>query len=112
VNERERRQERFAKNEALFREVNERIKQLTKQWIATDELIEFTCECANPACTDRIHVSLEDYESARARPNRFLVVPGHLDLEVEDVVAERDAFWLVDKRGQAGQTAAELDPRR
>jgi hypothetical protein len=40
------------------------------------------------------------------------VAPGYLDLEVEDVVAEREMFWVVNKRGAAGETAEDLDPRR
>ena len=109
--EQKRREERFAKNEALFREVNERIRHLSEPWAATDELLELTCECANVGCTERILVSVELYEGVRAYANRFLVTPGHLDLEVEEIVDERGDFWVVDKRGHAGATAAELDPR-
>jgi hypothetical protein len=109
--EREDRRERYARNEALFREVNERIKQLAEQWTATDELIEFTCECANRDCAERVRASLDDYEFVRVEPTRFLVAPGHLDLEVEDVIAERETFWIVDKRGDAAEAATELDPR-
>jgi hypothetical protein len=106
------RQERFARNEALFREVNERVRQLAEQWSSSDELIEFTCECANPDCAERLEAGRDDYEFVRSESTRFLVAPGHLDLEVEDVVAERETFWIVNKRGDAGQTAEALDPRR
>jgi hypothetical protein len=110
VGERDDRQRRFAQNEALFREVNERIRNLAEAW-RQDEPIEFTCECANPDCAERIFLTISDYESAREHPARFLVAPGHLDLEVERVVAERPGYWLVEKQGRAGQLAADLDPR-
>lgn len=105
------RQERFARNEALFREVNERIESLAEPGTATDELVVFTCECANLACVERIQASLDDYELVRSRPTWFLVAPRHLDLEVEEVVAERELFWIVEKRRAAGAAAKELDPR-
>ena len=105
-------QERFVKNEALFREVNERIRQLTEQWsVSNGEGAEFTCECASAGCTEHVAVSLDEYERVRAHPNRFLVVPGHLDVTLETVVAERHAFWVVEKNGPAGEQAADLDPR-
>jgi hypothetical protein len=105
------RAERFAENEALFREVNERIRELSEPWTSNGDRVEFTCECANLGCADRIAVMLAEYEDVRGYPDRFLVAPGHLDLEVEDIVTERDGFWVVEKRGHAGATATELDPR-
>jgi hypothetical protein len=111
VRESAERRERYARNEALFREVNERIRTLAEQWVRTSDPVEFLCECANPACAEGILVGLDDYESVRAHPTRFFVSPGHLDLEVERVVLERAEFWVVEKHGAAGVTAAELDPR-
>jgi hypothetical protein len=106
-----RRAERYAENEALFREVNERIRELSDPWTNGADRVEFTCECANLGCAERIAVMLDEYEDVRSHADRFLVAPGHLDLEVEDIVTERDGFWVVEKRGHAGATAAELDPR-
>ena len=40
--------ERAAKNQSLFREVNERIEDLDH----TSTFIEFICECANEECSD------------------------------------------------------------
>jgi hypothetical protein len=105
------RAERYAENEALFREVNERIRELSEPWTSNGDRVEFTCECANLGCAERIAVLLKEYEEVRSYPDRFLVAPGHLDLEVEDIVTEHDGFWVVEKRGHAGATAAELDPR-
>jgi hypothetical protein len=107
----EEREERFARNQALFREVNERIESLAEPDTATDELALFTCECANLACTKRIQASLDEYELVRSQPTWFLVAPGHLDLEVEEVIAEREQFWIVEKRRAAGEAARALDPR-
>ena len=41
---------RIGKNEALFREVNERIRELTSD----ERDAEFLCECGDPSCTKPI----------------------------------------------------------
>jgi hypothetical protein len=103
------RAERFARNESFFREVNERINRLSE--MSSGLPTEYTCECANVDCTERFHVSASDYEAVRAQPAWFLVAPRHLDLEVEEVVTEHPGYWVVRKRGVAGDVAREIDPR-
>ena len=40
--------ERLAKNEALFRDINERVRQIDEaHGIPTDELWDFLCECGS-----------------------------------------------------------------
>ena len=73
VDERER---RLAQNEALFREVNERVETLADQ-LGPDVPYEFLCECANADCTFRISLPLSVYESIRADPQQFVVLPLH-----------------------------------
>ena len=50
--------------------------------------------------------------SARG-PERFAVAPGHtaIDVEpgVEEVVKKYDHFWIVEKRGEAGEIAAKRE---
>ncbi len=99
---------RAARNEAIFREVNERIEELARPW--SDEM-EVFCECADPACTDTMSVSVEKYEAVRAHPTWFFVLPGHEETAVEEVVERGDGILIVSKRGEAGEMAAELDPR-
>ena len=64
------REERQGRNEALFREVNERIKE-----VATDGSAEFLCECGNEECTRPILMRLDEYEAVRADPLQFAVAP-------------------------------------
>ena len=40
--------------------------------------------------------------------NRFVVAPGHVVTEFEAVVKEYPHFWLVEKRGKAGDEAEAL----
>ena len=44
-----------------------------------------------------IELTLSEYESVRARPKSFFIIPGHERLEVEDVTDERDAYIVVEK---------------
>ena len=107
VDERER---RLAQNEALFREVNERVETLADP-LGPDVSHEFLCECANADCTFRISLPLSVYESIRADPQQFVVLPLHYTPEVEDLVIEEDTYWVVRKTGEAGEYVEQLDPR-
>jgi len=107
VDERER---RLALNEALFREANEHVETLAEQ-LGPHVPYEFLCECANADCTFRISLPLSVYESIRADPRQFVVLPLHYTPEVEDLVIEEDTHWIVRKTGEAGDYVEHLDPR-
>jgi hypothetical protein len=104
------RDRRMAQNEVLFREVNERVRDVASQ-LGDDGGYEYFCECSNKDCTFRVSLSLADYEAIRQSPRQFVVLPGHFTPEIEEVVAETEAFWIVRKSGEAGDYVAELDPR-
>jgi|SRR5581483_10608958 len=101
---------RKATNESLFREVNERIEAVAVDFAVPDQ-IEFVCECADASCTQRLRLSLGEYEEIRAEPVRFAVAPGHVDTEVDRVVEERSGYLVVEKKGDAGDVAEAQDPR-
>ena len=101
------RAERVGKNEAVFREVNERINDLTRE-----DAAEYLCECGNATCTETIQMTVAEYERVRADPTHFAVLPGHEIPEVEDVVGRNEGFRVVRKKaGPAAALATELDPR-
>jgi hypothetical protein len=97
----------MAQNEALFREVNERIEALAHHLGP----YEFLCECANADCTFRVSLPIATYEAVRADPKRFVVLPLHYTPEVEDLVEENETYWVVVKTGEAGEYVEHLDPR-
>jgi hypothetical protein len=101
--------ERVAKNEALFRDVNERIAESAERFDADDA--EFVCECADARCAERIETSLETYEDVRSDGAQFLVKPGHEDERFERVVSRRPTFRVVEKIETVGRIARRLDPR-
>jgi hypothetical protein len=100
----------MARTESAFRELNEAIATTAAKLEA--EETDLICECADPACADRMTVELDDYEEVRAKPTRFLLAPGHALPQVERVVETRPEFEIVDKFAPAAAAVARaLDPR-
>jgi hypothetical protein len=93
------REERSAKNEALLRVVNDRIEELGQrlQVLPDGELLDFRCECGRAGCEELIPMAVGRYEHVRADNDRFAVVPGHEDAEIERVVERADGYVIVDK---------------
>lgn len=97
------RDERIARNEALLREVNERIHDVGSglQVLPGDGELDFRCECGRPQCDVLVHMLASDYERVRAENDRFVVVPGHEDANIERVVERTEGYVVVDKRPEA-----------
>jgi hypothetical protein len=104
---------RAARNQSLFREINERVKQLNEGFSMVLPVGEWICECADDTCVERIELSATEYEAVRSNGTRFLVAPGdeHVFLDVETVTERTDRYWIVEKFGTAGEEADRLDPR-
>ena len=99
------------KNERLFREVNERIREIAERLALAGgpaEEVSFMCECASTDCTDRIELSLDDYGRVRADPAWFVVATGHELPEFERVIERAGAFTIVEKEllGEPGTGAS------
>jgi hypothetical protein len=105
--------ERQARNESLFREVNERIASLGQRaeaW-SPDGTIEFLCECGEEGgCGQRVRVPLEVYERVRSQDDRFIVRPGHETVEIERAVEWTEDYVVVDKV-PAAEPYVQDDPR-
>jgi hypothetical protein len=97
------REERSAKNEALLREVNDRIEEVGRQLrvLPDGERLDFRCECGRPSCEEFISMGVPEYQHVRADNDRFAVVPGHEDAELERVVERAEFYVIVDKRPDA-----------
>jgi hypothetical protein len=103
--------ERAARNEALFRRVNERVEEVNKAFEAILDEADFFCECTDIDCMEKIGMTLREYEALRDVSTHFAVKPEHILPEHERVVEERAGYIVVEKVGRAGERAAELDPR-
>ena len=104
------REERIARTEALFREVNERIADNVERF--EGHVGSFVCECADPTCTHSVTVPLDDYEGVREVPTRFVLAHGHEDPSVEQVVADAGPYAVVEKTApRVRELVRLLDPR-
>ena len=104
-------EQRLARNEAFFREVNESIRGAAGSQGSDGHVYEFLCECADTGCSQRVSLSVAEYELVRADGRRFVIAPGHVVPAIETVVAHSGDHAVIEKVGPAGETAAELDPR-
>ena len=104
------REVRAARNESLFRSLNERLEQV-RQGAADDEPTEYFCECAQRTCASMVALSPAEYEDVRSAGDRFLVVPDHVALDVEQVLEKHSTYWVVEKLGLGSYVADALDPR-
>lgn len=108
------REERLGANEALYREVNERVAEVAEQFVAdeTPATVNFSCECGDLACTEQVAMTPDEYEAVRAKATQFAVAPGHEIPDIERVVARQPSYFVVEKQDpDAKQVARELDPR-
>ena len=101
--------ERAAKNEALFREVNERAREIVEGF--EHDVLRAVCECSLADCTETIEISLKEYEAVRRYGERFALVAGHDDPAIEHVVERTDRYIVIEKMGDGAELARELDPR-
>jgi hypothetical protein len=109
------REERLAGNEAVFREVNERVAEVATHFIEVEtraDPVDFTCECGRADCAQPIPLTLAEYQSVRAWPTRFVVAPEHEQPEIETIVERYPAYVIVEKvDDEAEEVARETDPR-
>ena len=98
---------RLAQNEVLFRDLNQEIKAVADELGGFDHPYDFVCECSDVRCNTRVTATLREYESVRARPDRFLLADGHEMPELERVVARNSRFATVEKFGEAKKAVSE-----
>ena len=103
--------QRIAKNEASFRDINERLKEGLERVTHASRFEEFVCECGNRDCEYMVPLTFAEYERVRRDSRHFAVVPGHVFPEAERVVESHDRFQVVEKTGPSVDLADATDPR-
>lgn len=96
--------ERIARNEVLFRRVNEAIDLDDAD---PGDVLSFVCECGRLGCTETVGLSRREYDAVRIDFDRFLLVPGHEQTIAERVIEDHGRYLVVAKRGSAREVAAE-----
>src|SRR5205807_3285267 len=106
--------ERVGKNEAVFREVNERIKELSERLRSdgSTDLISCVCECSAVECHETVELTLAEYERVRTNSAHFLAALDHLWApEFERELHRTERYIVIEKLGAAEEQAEEHDPR-
>jgi hypothetical protein len=99
--------DRFARNEAIFREVNERVADVSD---SEARMTNFLCECGNLDCIEEVSLTDSEYLELRSNATTFAVAPGHALEDVENVIKETDRFHVVEKHPREAAIAEATDP--
>jgi hypothetical protein len=103
------RTDRLARNETMFRSVNERVEEVVQP--GPEEQIDFLCECGDSDCGEKMTLTRQEYEQVRADGAQFAVYPGHEIPQIEEVVLRAEGFFVVRKHPHEAEIAEETDPR-
>jgi hypothetical protein len=103
---------RVGENQALYRQVNERLEELNDSFGSVSGVFSILCECGELDCAEQLEVPREAYEATRRYEARFIVKPGHEIDEVEHLLERHDGYAVVEKDpGPARRVAEETDTR-
>jgi hypothetical protein len=106
----EEREVRAARNQSLFRSVNEKLRTLNETFASMTETFAIACECADASCLEMIEIQPHDYLAVRSEPRHFTVLAAHVYPEVEVIVRESDGYVVVEKIAAGGKMAEILAP--
>jgi hypothetical protein len=89
--------------QALFRDVNDRVKTINQRLEPILPMQQYACECGDVGCFERVDVTADEYEAVRRDARRFIVAPSqeHVVPKAEIVVERHQRFWVVEKFGEA-----------
>lgn len=96
---------RAARNQALFRAVNEKIVGLNEAFGDVVGSFSVACECANVSCVDLLEIPPDAYRQVRRNPRTFVVLPDHVFPEVEIVLSTHDGYAIVEATGRGAHVA-------
>lgn len=103
---------KLGRNEIVFRNANERLRDLGESFSIVAERADFVCECSDERCAEGIQLTLEEYERVRSDPRWFVVVREHMRPEIEKVASELcEHLVVVEKREEFAAEAVAEDPR-
>lgn len=103
---------RVGLNEAIFRQVNEQIRDLNRHLAEDESTMTVICECGSADCTERLELGVAAYEQIRSDPRLYVIAHGHEIPDVEQVVEEADGYDVVRKdEGAPAELSRKLNPR-
>jgi hypothetical protein len=103
--------ERAARNEEVFRKVNEGIEAGAEQHHVSGSL-PFHCECGAGACLETIEIPPARYAAIVQERYHFVVIPGHEEPRIERIVESEADFFVVEKIGEAREQIDRDHPQQ
>jgi hypothetical protein len=103
--------ERAARNEEVFRDVNERIEEGAEQH-AVSGALPFHCECARASCMETLEIPAARYAEIVRERYHFVVIPGHEAPQIERTVKAEPSFLVVEKIGEAREQIDRDHPQQ
>lgn len=91
------RETRREANQRTSRRGNERLHAVVATMIPEGETVRFLCECADAECLASVEVKPHQWKAVAAQADHFLIVPGHMRSEGEDVVGSLGRYEIVRK---------------
>ena len=103
---------RVGLNEAIFRQVNEQIRDLNRTFETDRGTMTVICECGNTECTERLDLRVDEYERIRRDARHYVIAKGHEIRSVEQVIEQAEGYDVVEKdEGAPADLSRELNPR-
>ena len=95
--------DRLAQNRVIFREVNDRLLELSlrQDLVPWTERTRYFCECGTPACPETLELTLAEYEGVRSGEDSFVVVPAHAPARTL-IVEETERYVVVERSTSPG----------
>lgn len=94
-------QRKRVENEAIFRELNQRIKKNVSRLLAESDQdkfdVKFICECSDPECFETIDITVPEFEKIHSNSRRFVIKKGHQHSDIEDVRHKGKKYAIVEK---------------
>lgn len=91
---------RAARNEEIFRGVNEQIDEGAHLHGVTGTTA-FHCECGSTSCFETVSLAPATYNRVANQRYHFVVFPGHEIRAIERVVETYPGYLVVEKTGEA-----------
>lgn len=88
---------RAARNQSLFRAVNEKLRGVNEAFSDFSDSYAIACECADTTCVETLQIPMQDYLDVREHPDRFVVLAAHIVADVERVVSSSNGYVVVEK---------------
>jgi hypothetical protein len=105
------REVRAARNQALFRAVNEQMRTMNEAFASVTRTFAIAGECADTNCIKTLEIAPDEYAEVRANPRHFAVLPGHVYPDVERVIRESEQYVVVEKVAESADVAEYFHER-